>query len=101
MNWWGVLPTVAAIVVGVLGYLMKRSIAEMDSKVGDMSKKLDQASERMEQSLCDLRREFYEYKDKAADEFTRKADFVHATSDIGKKLDRVYDILLDLKGRVR
>lgn len=108
MNWWVLLPTGVSIVVGVIGYLMRRSITEMDKKIDEakrrideMSTKLDQSNERLEKSLGELRKEFYEYKDKAADEFVKKSDFVHVTSDIGKKLDRVYDILLDLKGRVR
>lgn len=100
MNWWVLLPTVASVIVGVIGFLMRRSIAEMDKKIDDMGKKLDQSNERLEQSLDGLRKEFYSYKDKAAEEFVRKTDFILATSDLGKKLDKVYDILLDLKGKV-
>ena len=108
MSWWDLLPTAASVAVGVFGYLMRRSIAEVDNKIDEtnrrideMSSKLDQSNARLEKSLGELRREFYGYKDKAADEFVKKTDFIHITSDIGKKLDRVYDILLDLKGRVR
>ena len=108
MNWWVLLPTVVGVVVGVIGYLMKRSITQMDKKIDEaswrtdeMSTKLEQLNARLENVVNGLRKEFYEYKDKAADEFVRKADFIHVTSDIGKKLDRVYDVLLDLKGRVR
>lgn len=100
MNWWVLLPTAATVVVGIIGYLMKRSIMEMDKKIDEMSDRLDQTNVRMEKSLNELRKEFYEYKDKAADEFAKNRDFIHATSDIGKKLDKVYDILLDLKGKV-
>lgn len=108
MNWWVLLPTAVGVVIGVIGYLMQRSITEMDKKIDgssgridEMSSKLDQSNERLEKIVTDLRREFYQYKDKAADEFARKSDFIHVTSDIGKKIDKVYDILLDLKGRVR
>lgn|GEM_PF-5519218 len=100
MNWWVLLPTVIGLVVGIIGYLMKRSINEMDKKIDQLSIKADQTNARLERSFNELRKEFYDYKDKAADEFVKKADFVLVTSDISKKLDRVYDILLDLKGRV-
>lgn len=104
------MPTVASVIVGIIGFLMRRSIAEMDKKIDDMGKKMDQSNARMEQkldqsnarleqSLGELRKEFYDYRDKAAEEFVRKTDFILATSDIGKKLDKVYDILLDMKGR--
>lgn len=101
MNWQVLLPTAAAVVVGIIGYLMKRSITAMDQKIDGMSTKLDESSAKFESSLSELRKEFYAYKDWAVDEFAREKDFIHATSDIGKKIDKVYDILLDLKGRVR
>ncbi|ACV64890.1 hypothetical protein Dtox_4223 [Desulfofarcimen acetoxidans DSM 771] len=107
MNWWVMLPTAAGVVVGVIGYLMNRSILEMDEKIDkaniridEISVKLDQSNAHLEKVVNDLWKEFYDYKDKATDEFVKKTDFVHVTSDIGKKLDRVYDILLDLKGKV-
>jgi len=108
VNWWILLPTAATIIIGVIGYLMNRSIVEMDKKIDEskqrideMSTKLDQSNARQEKVVNDLRKEFYEYKDKAADEFARKDDFILATAGIEKKIDKVYDILLDLKGRVR
>lgn len=101
MSWWVLLPTAAGVIVGVIGYLMRRSIAEMDKKIDNMGEKIEQSNARLERSVNELRKEFYDYKDKAADEFTKKTDFIMSTSDIGKKLDRVYDILLDMKGMVR
>lgn len=100
MNWQTILPTAATIVVGIIGFLMKRSINEMDKKIDKMDEKLDQSNERLEKSFNELRKEFYEYKDKAADEFAKKIDFIHATADISKKIDKVYDILLDLTGKI-
>jgi len=107
MNWWILLPTAISVVISIIGYLMQRSITGIDQKIseinhqfGEMYVKMDQADVRLEQLIVDVRKEFYRYKDKAADDFVRKTDFIHVTSDIGKKLDKVYDILLDLKGKV-
>lgn len=107
MNWWILLPTVVSIVISIIGYLMQRSITGIDQKIDETNQqisgiytRMDQADARLEQLIVDVRNEFYKYKDKAADDFVRKTDFIHVTSDICKKLDKVYDILLDLKGRV-
>lgn len=107
MSWEILFPTAAGIIITVIGYLIKRSIVEIDKKIDETSKetnkindKIDQLNRLSEESIDNLRKELYRYKDKAADEFVKKADFILVTSDIGRKLDKVYDILLSLsKGR--
>lgn len=107
MNLWVLLPTIVGIITGLIGYLTKRSIDSIDQKIvaankriDDLSEKLDNSNKMFNKAIDDLKDEFYEFKDKVGDEFVRKSDFVMTTSEISKKLDKVYDILLDFKGRL-
>lgn len=107
MNLWVLLPTAVGIITGIIGYLTKRSIDAIDQKIvaankriDDLSEKLDTSNKMFNKAIDDLKDEFYEFKDKVGDEFVRKSDFVMTTSEISKKLDKVYDILLDFKGRL-
>ncbi|NSW90238.1 MAG: hypothetical protein HPY74_06085 [Firmicutes bacterium] len=108
MNLWILLPTAVGIITGIIGYLTKRSIDAIDQKIvtankriDDLNEKLDSSNKMFNKAIDSLKSEFYEFKEKVGDEFVRKSDFVMTTSEISKKLDKVYDILLDFKGRLR
>jgi uncharacterized membrane-anchored protein YhcB (DUF1043 family) len=108
MNLWVLLPTAVGIITGIIGYLTKRSIDSTDQKVvttneriDDLSEKLDISNAEFNQAIGALRREFYEYKDKVNDEFAKKDDFVRTFSEQGKKLEKMYDILLDIERRLK
>jgi uncharacterized protein YeeX (DUF496 family) len=107
MNLWVLLPTGVGLITGLIGWLTKRSIDDIDKKIvtankrmDDLSAKLDSTARTFNEAINDLRDEFYSYKDKVADEYVKKQDFIIFTSDFSKKLDKVYDILLDMKGRL-
>lgn len=106
MNWWVLLPTGAGMVTGLLGWLTKRSIDAVDQKILATNKRMDEFNSKMDftaasfnEALNELRCEFYSYKDRVADEYVKRQDFIMFSGDINKKLDKLYDVLLDRKGR--
>jgi oligoendopeptidase F len=101
MNLWILLPTAAGVIAGVISYLTKRAIDTVDQKIVATNKRINELSAKVDQSNAELRREFYEFKDKVVDEFVKKEDYILTSTDLNKKMDKIYDILLDLKGRIK
>lgn len=107
MDLWVLLPTGVGIITSIIGYLTKRSIDTLDQKIGttnqrldDLESKLEQTSESFASSVKEIRKEFYDYKEKVSEEYVKKKDFNGMAFEINKKLDKMYDIILDMKGKI-
>lgn len=110
-NWSVLIPTFASLIVGIIGFLTKRSIDAMDQKIASIKSDmlqsittLDECVKKVDadtdQNIKELRDELYSFKDKVGEDYVKKSDFILTTSALEKKVDKVYDILLDINRRL-
>lgn len=79
---------VITVVLGLLGFFMKRSINEMDKKI-----------EKNEKTATDAAEEIHEMRVYVAREYVTKDDHNATASQIDKKLTRIMDLIIELKER--
>ena len=66
MNLWILLPTAVGLIAGLIGYLTKRSIDAIDSKIittntriAEINSKLDSTNSIFDKAIDELRHEFF------------------------------------------
>jgi homoserine acetyltransferase len=108
MEVWAIVPTIIGIVVGVIGFLTKRSVNEVDAKIdrtnirmAALDKKIDDVGQNFQLAINRVQKELYEYKAHVADEFTKKKDLNSALYNIDKKIDKLMDMILELNRKER
>lgn len=72
--------------VAIIGYYFKRNEIRLDKKDNQLEEKI----EKTEQDLA-------QYKLEAEKRFVAKDEFIRSISHIDKKLDKVYDEIVNLK----
>lgn len=101
-TWW-IVATVWAIVVGVIAYFLKRTINKQDKHEEDINHiKLtyvtrDQLKEFKEETnsvLGKLQQDVEAIKDNTL----TKADFYRLQAATDKKLDKLYDLMIEIRG---
>lgn len=110
--------------LGIIGYLLKDLKKGIDNKIGSAEKRIQSLEDRLDCKLDAFREEIeknnaalesrlierivsneqrYEslyrdlngYKDQVAKNYTLKDDFIRATSVIDRKLDKIYDTIVE------
>ena len=104
-TWW-IVATAAAIVVGVISYFLKRTISKQDDheKQINMIKQtyvtqtqLKEFKEETSSVLNKLQKDIEDIKENSL----KKADFMREQAVTDKKLDKVYDLILEIRGDKR
>ncbi|MFT9055547.1 MAG: hypothetical protein ABF449_02820 [Ethanoligenens sp.] len=98
------LPNVVlTVMLGIIGYFLKRTINLVDKHETEISDIKDTYATKSEISCLqsDLKSEIGKLAagiDSLKDNYIRKDDFVREIADLNRRQDRVYDILLEMKG---
>lgn len=79
-----------AIVLGGYGYFIKRTLD-----------KLEKSDEQNSKEISSLKNSLNDFKQNVGKEFVRKEDYLQTTGEILKKLDKIFDMLYEMKGRER
>jgi hypothetical protein len=95
---------VTTAVVGIIAYFLKDIRNSTDDKIIQLLKEIKEMKEKAEIDRKDnadwldqLREDLSVYKEEVSREFVRKTDYYQAQGDISRKIDRIYDILMDMK----
>ncbi|ADU27119.1 hypothetical protein [Ethanoligenens harbinense] len=103
-TWINAIPPLALSVgVGVVGFFLRRTIAQVDRHEADLSEIKDRFVTKEEWGGLqdELRAEMCRLSggiDSLKENTIRKDDFVREIADLNRRQDRIYDILLELKG---
>lgn len=98
------LPNVVlTVMLGIIGYFLKRTINLVDKHENEISDIKDKyvTKEEIGCLQSDLKSEIGKLAagiDSLKDNYIRKDDFVREIADLNRRQDRVYDILLEMKG---
>ncbi len=105
--WLNAIPPLAlSVTVGVIGFFLKRTVGMVDRHEEDISRMKDEFVTKTEcNALQDgLRTDMRKLSagiDALRENGIRRDDFVREIADLNRRQDRVYDILLELKGENR
>lgn len=96
-------PLVLSVTIGIIGFFLKRTINLVDKHETDISamKAHFVTKDDWDSLQCDLRDEMQKLTggiESLKDNYIRKDDFVREIADLNRRQDRIYDILLELKG---
>lgn len=72
-------------VIGIIAYFLKTNKTQQDKRSDDQQNQIDR-----------VERELHEFKLEAADRYVHKDDFIRATAQTDRKLDKIYDELIKL-----
>lgn len=87
MNEW-IVPSVFGILISIIAYFLKTNKSQSDKR-----------AEEHEMNIKQLNHDLQEYKLDVADRFVLKDDFIRATAQTDRKLDKIYDEIIKLSTR--
>lgn len=109
-NLTAILQILTTVIIGIIGFFIKRELKKLEeadnenkNKIQalekDMYKKFDEIREDCKTCKFENIEKLNFIKDDMSKEFVRKVDYLQTTGEIMKKLDKIFDILFELKGR--
>lgn len=97
---------VITCVIGIIAYFLKDTKKLFDDRFSKLDKDIKETLQKSEKNIKEhtekidqLREDFNEHKEDVSKEYVRKSDYLQTTGEIMKKLDKIFDILLDMKGK--
>ncbi|WP_379395818.1 hypothetical protein [Paenibacillus lentus] len=75
-------------VIGIITFFLKSYKTQQEKRDDDQQEQIDK-----------LNKELQEYKLEAADRYVHKDDFIRATTQTDRKLDKIYDELMKLSSK--
>lgn len=87
-----IIQTGIVTVIGIISYFLKSFRTDLDKK----DAQLEQDTKELQQQMDQVQDELNQYKLDAADKFVQKDDFIRATAQTDRKLDRIYDELMKM-----
>ena len=98
LSW--VIQTIIMLALGLIGYFIKDLKKGIQEEISDNKRRIEETNVRLDE----FREEFKEYKvDQAREisnqfrDYVSKSEFVRVTSNYEHKLDKIYDILMEMK----
>lgn len=87
-----IIQMITATGIGIIGYFLKSYKTELSNK----DTQLEQKDAKLEAEIDSLKKSFNQYKLDASDHFVKKDDFIRASAQTDRKLDKIYDELIKL-----
>ena len=98
VGFW-IVTTVAGLMIGALGWFVKRTVSEMEGLVGrsdaankerflSIEKRAEKQGERYDAMVSDL-----------PTKYAMRDDLIRMNRNIESRLDKIQDLIMDLKGR--
>lgn len=100
---YGIMMLIVTTLLGVIAYFVKRTVSQVDSHEAQISEIKDKYATKeeidcLQDNLRDDVRKLSDGIESLKDNYIRKDDFVRSIADINRKQERIYDILLEMKG---
>jgi len=107
-----IFQVVSTLVIAIIGGIFKRELSRLEkadeenkSRMSSIEKELSSRIEnvRVENEKCnyEVSGRLNEVKEDINKEFVRKEDYLQTTGEILKRLEKIYDMLYEMKGTVR
>lgn len=111
-NLTAILQILTTLVIAIIGFFIKRELRSLEeadtenkNKINtlekEMYRKIDEVKEDCKTCKCENIEKVNLIKEDISKEFVRKSDYLQTTGEIMKKLDKIFDILFELKGSGR
>jgi len=101
-----IVSIVVSLGVTTFGFFVKREVKRLDEsdkenklKHKELEDKITSLSEERQKCNKDCIQSLSEFKEEAYTTFVRNADFIRINAEIMKKLDKIFDILFEMKGK--
>ena len=95
LSWLNWLIQIATTVgIGIIGYFIRDNSSKTQKMIDQANNKIDQTDGKLEK----LEQKFNDFKSDLPKEFVMKDDFIRAMTNVDKKLDKIYDIIVEKKG---
>lgn len=112
INW--IVQSIIMLALAIIGYFVKdlrksiqEEIKENKRRIDETNKSLEKLKDESNKSLEEFKDEFNEYKVVQAREistqfkdYVSKSEFVRVTANYERKIDKIYDILMEIKTTV-
>jgi predicted nucleic acid-binding Zn-ribbon protein len=82
-------------------YIFAREISTMEEKIKRNNADIEEIHKKLTENVDALQKDFQGFKEKVAEDYLKKRDFNGMVSDITKKIDKIYDIILDMRGNIK
>ncbi|GLC87507.1 hypothetical protein [Lysinibacillus piscis] len=80
-----IIQTAILAVLGIISFFLKNLKADLEKNDTELKQQID-----------DVEAKFNNYKLEVADKYVQKDDFIRATAQMERKLDRIYDELIKI-----
>lgn len=99
-----IIQTVIMLIIGIIGFFIKRSLTEMESKINKNNDRIEEVNQQLSDKIDEkmknvdaLQKDFQNFKERVVDEFVKKSEHNRVTGEIMTKLDKIFDILMSIK----
>ncbi len=103
-----IISIIMSLGITTFGFFVKREMKRLDESDKEnkaihqeIFNKVAALSEERQKCNKDCIQSLGEFKEEAYATFVRNADFIRINAEIMKKLDKIFDILFEMKGRER
>ncbi|EKS54281.1 hypothetical protein D186_23681 [Citrobacter freundii ATCC 8090 = MTCC 1658 = NBRC 12681] len=89
-----VIQSATMLGIGVIGYFLKTTIAEIKEQIKLNSQRVDQTEEKMEKKIVELQKELEDLRSDLPFIYVTREDFIRTMNNLDNKLDKIYDGML-------
>jgi L-serine deaminase len=111
-NLTAVLQVITTLVIGIIGFFIKRELTKLEqadeenknkiiSIEKDLNSKIEKVSKENALSNSEILEQLNDFKGNVSKEYVRKEDSLQTTSEIMKRLEKIYDMLYEMRGSIR
>ena len=111
-NLTAILQIITTLVIAIIGFFIKRELKKLEDADNenkrrintlekDVYNKMGEFKDDCKRCNCESLERLNEFKEDVGKEFVRKSDYIQTTSEIMKRLDKIYDMLYELRGNTR
>lgn len=79
-------------IVGIIAYFLKDMKKTHEDKIEQLEFDVKEAVKKAEKNKDDLN----DYKEEVSKEYVKQVDYLRTTGEISRKLDKIFDILMDM-----
>lgn len=87
-----IVQTIIVTVIGIIAYFLKSYKTDLTQK----NVQLEQDNEKLQIQINQVENDLSKYKLEVANNFVQKDDFIRASAQTDRKLDKIYDELIKI-----
>ncbi len=93
INW--ILQTITMIILGLLGFFIKRTLDKLEKSSEDLSLKLSEVNQKYDKEVDKLRCELNDLKNDLPFIYVLREDFLRVMNNVEEKLDKITNYILE------